>query len=480
MPQKCCTEGSSKKEEELPKQYVGVYGRCREFLIQNTESRGREKWNITDGDFDSNPYKLESAILKGSNPAGFSDSKKGSSSPTTGVGIFRSTPASSPSSSQDSSSKVYVVRGRLRFPGFRPEQILNLIRRLENRPKWDSQMQKGDVKVQFNFTHEGVNQLPTGVTCDLAHLCYKGQQPIVKARDLCILRFHGPYDGPLESKTYLHYNNFLESLKTTGGKTDGNGTTESDKGRKRSQENLINRLSELDIGVTNQISGIQIQQSGLSGVSGNLDKGNSDKAATLDKAAKSSPTTQQMLQQATLNAFGTEERLIQKERERLLERKQSFHSVFSRTDSRSDSRTDCKRVSSKEILSKIPNSISNVGVPSSAASSSVVGDRKRPEKPSNSKNSSNKTAATQNPSLLEIPPLKPLMLVARSVEPEKVPVQSTHFRACLHECGYLLVPGCDVAKYDSKGYDPKRDPKKGEPARYAISSDAIKKVVTSW
>merc|ERR1712086_1179801 len=46
----------------------------------------------------------------------------------------------------DANPDIICVRGRLRFPGVMPRQVLELILNLESRTQWDSQMESGEKK----------------------------------------------------------------------------------------------------------------------------------------------------------------------------------------------------------------------------------------------------------------------------------------------------------------------------------------------
>jgi len=139
-------------EQELPPDFLLEYQNCHRFLTKNCLGKGDHNWKISSGDHNKDPLNLESAVYQ----------------------------------KEIAGSNVYCVRGRLRFPGVRPNEVRQLILKLHERPRWDTQMSKGKVHVKYHFNHPNIQ-------CDLAHLCYHGQWSIVEARDLCLLRFWGKY-----------------------------------------------------------------------------------------------------------------------------------------------------------------------------------------------------------------------------------------------------------------------------------------------
>lgn len=87
--------------------------------------------------------------------------------------------------------KIICVRGSLRFPDTAPDEILNMILKLEQRPQWDDAMKEGAVKLRFENVTSGIEGEDKSSVCgsDIAHLVYKGVPFLVSGRDLCLFRY---------------------------------------------------------------------------------------------------------------------------------------------------------------------------------------------------------------------------------------------------------------------------------------------------
>jgi len=148
-------------------QHRATYEMCKAFLLG--EGLSSTNWEIRSGNFDAEPTKLESAKYK----------------------LPRENP------------NIHCVRGRLRFPNVRPQQVLELIVNVQNRPAWDSQLEVGEVKMTYGLSDKSATM--QNVHIDIASLKYKGQPPLVSARDLCIIRFSediSSMDGNADEKNH--------------------------------------------------------------------------------------------------------------------------------------------------------------------------------------------------------------------------------------------------------------------------------------
>jgi len=126
-----------------------VARQCLQFFLDSTSD-----WSVKQGDFTKNPSRIEGSVYQGE--------------------YFNNT----------SSSTIWCVRGRLRFPNIKPQQILDLLVKLDERPKWDSQMKSGEISTVLEEDK-----------WDIAHLSYNGMWPFVSARDLCLLRAYGEVES---------------------------------------------------------------------------------------------------------------------------------------------------------------------------------------------------------------------------------------------------------------------------------------------
>lgn len=148
---------SSDEPEPLPKPYADVKNKCIAFLMKHVDNYDSEEWRI----LQSNNEDFENLEI-----AQYEKPSKGG---------------------------VVTVRGRLFFPGILPKQILKMVVELQERPRWDSQMQSGEVFVRYHGFDQD-EKCPDGEIkksaeyfADIAYLAYKGA-PMVSQRDLCLLR----------------------------------------------------------------------------------------------------------------------------------------------------------------------------------------------------------------------------------------------------------------------------------------------------
>lgn len=81
-----------------------------------------------------------------------------------------------------------TVRGRMTMQGISPKQVQDLIIDCVGRPQWDDQLQEGSFATSFGQLRTAM--LPP-CSADIIRLIYKGMPPVVKGRDLCLLRAWG-------------------------------------------------------------------------------------------------------------------------------------------------------------------------------------------------------------------------------------------------------------------------------------------------
>jgi len=88
---------------------------------------------------------------------------------------------------QNADAEFVTVRGKMKFPGIKPAQVLRLIHDCVNRTEWDDMLQEGT----FIRQHGAVQtvMLPE-CSSDVIRLIYKGMLS-VSGRDLCLLRAWG-------------------------------------------------------------------------------------------------------------------------------------------------------------------------------------------------------------------------------------------------------------------------------------------------
>lgn len=91
---------------------------------------------------------------------------------------------------QNTDAEFVTVRGRMPFPGLRPDQVLDLIRDCVNRTEWDDMLQEGKFAREYGDLKSAL--LPP-CKADIIRLIYKGLMG-VSGRDLCLLRAWGEED----------------------------------------------------------------------------------------------------------------------------------------------------------------------------------------------------------------------------------------------------------------------------------------------
>jgi len=140
---------NSNIEEVIPKELQDVRDRCVSFLLE--EAKDDKNWKVLkkqQGKEDLSVWQYQGSKWK--------------------------------------NNDIICVRGRLRFPNTKPEEILAMIRKLEERHRWDHAMEYGEVKKTYKM-EDGCNNTDCG--CDIAHLVYNGVPLLVSSRDLCLFRY---------------------------------------------------------------------------------------------------------------------------------------------------------------------------------------------------------------------------------------------------------------------------------------------------
>jgi len=138
----------------IPAEHLAIFQTCRKF-VDDEKDNSSGHWELMhrSAAFEEDPLSLESCKYK---------------------------------PYMEANPDIICVRGRLRFPGVMPRQVIDLIVNLDTRREWDSQMESGDRRVSYDVGSENREGI---LTADIASLRYKGQQPFVAPRDLCLARF---------------------------------------------------------------------------------------------------------------------------------------------------------------------------------------------------------------------------------------------------------------------------------------------------
>lgn len=161
--------------EPLPDDLQQVRNSCLDFLY--SEAHGNENWEILRG---------------------------GAACP----GVFQLQVARFKGKRWDDSN-IVCMRGKLRFHESSPQEILDLIVKLDERPNWDQMMESGEVRKVYSSSSRNssssANSIDGDTGCDIAHLQYRGVPccstviaehlahrgvpHIVDKRDLCLFRW---------------------------------------------------------------------------------------------------------------------------------------------------------------------------------------------------------------------------------------------------------------------------------------------------
>ena len=176
------------RQSTKPSEYQAIYDKCHAFVHAEKDNQSGN-WELMNGstDFEQDSLRLESSKYK---PC------------------------------MDANPDIICVRGRLRFPGVLPRQVVELILNLENRTQWDSQMESGEKRVSYDVSsREGHRE--GMLTMDVAALKYKGQRPFVSARDLCLLRVT---EDLSENKDESHLALYAQSIPHDAVPVDGSGS----------------------------------------------------------------------------------------------------------------------------------------------------------------------------------------------------------------------------------------------------------------
>ena len=190
------------KAEKLPERLRQVKDACLEFLDSTATSDDETTWATLQwrNDGASDPAAPPASLEVAKQFFGLEMSQYiGPQRKRWSQRIRPSSPArashSSSASLLENGSEVICVRGRLRFPLIEPGAILDLILKLHERPRWDSEMVTGHIALPFDMEGEQTylaakSKKKLSVGSDLAYLAYNGANWAgVSPRDLCLLRY---------------------------------------------------------------------------------------------------------------------------------------------------------------------------------------------------------------------------------------------------------------------------------------------------